>query len=196
MKVMVLVESLHKLQKIFWQELTDILNDQSVQVRISWPQNGSPDWDISEDVIFIQVTEDNGEDITRYMDNRLEDKKEDLLLRQAMTRVIKLTLTAYGPRSHSLLSCIRHRLMQGRYSLQKQKLFVIPEPSTLKFVPELFQTRWWGRSDLTIKFNSLIMFDTDINAIKEVNVTLRPINDKLNIKKHKKRLAFSPVKSD
>ncbi len=74
--------------------------------------------------------------------------------------------------------------MQGRYSLQKQKLFVIPEPSTLKFVPELFQTRWWGRSDLTIKFNSLIVFDTDINAIKEVDVTLRPINDKLNIKKH------------
>ncbi len=75
LKVMVLVESLHELQKIFWQELTDILNDQSVQVRISWPQNGSPDWGISEDVIFIQVTEDNGEDITRYMDNRWEDKK-------------------------------------------------------------------------------------------------------------------------
>lgn len=180
---MVLVESLYELQKIFWQELTDVLNDPSVQVRISWPQNGSPDWTISEDVIFIQVSEDNGEDITRYMDSRWEDKEEDLLLRQTMTRVIKLTLTAYGPRSHSLLSYIRHRLMQGRYSLQKQKLFVIPEPSTLQFVPELFQTRWWGRSDLTMRFNSLIVFDTDVNAIKEVDVTLKPTNDKLNIQK-------------
>ena len=47
------------------------------------------------------------------------------------------------------------------------KMFLISEP-----VPELFQGRWWPRADMDVKFNNLVTFDTDINAVKEVNASI------------------------
>lgn len=180
---MALVESLHELQKLFWRELTQLVNDPSVQLRLSWPKNGAPDWKITDDVIFIQVTEEAGEDITQPIDSAWEDKQDDLVVRDAMTRVIKLTLTAYGERAYSLLAMIRHRLTKGRRELRKKKLFLIPAPSTIQAVPELFQGRWWPRSDLALRYNSLMVFETDVNTIKEINIDVKPTNDKIKVKK-------------
>ena len=180
---MALAESLYELQKLFWQELTQVVGDPTVQIRLSCPKNGAPDWKITDNVIFIQVTEEDGEDITQPIDSAWANKQDDLVVRDAMTRVVKLALTAYGDRAYSLLASIRYRLTKGRSGLRKKKLFLIPAPSTIQSVPELFQGRWWPRSDLFLRFNSLMVFETDVNTIKEINIALKPTEDKIKVKK-------------
>ena len=182
-KVMALVDNLYELQKLFWRELAQVVNDPTVQIRLSWPKNGAPDWKITDNVIFIQVTEESGEDITQPIDSAWADKQDDLVLRDAMTRVVKLALTAYGDRAYSLLAAIRYRLTKGSNRLRKKKLFLIPAPSSIQSVPELFQGRWWPRSDLFLRFNSLIVFETDIKTIKEINIDVKPTEDKIKVKK-------------
>lgn len=165
-------KSLKDLQGLFWAVLTKIVNNDEVQIRRSWQTEGAPDWRITDNVLFIQVHEEAGDDITQLFDRYLEEKEEDFVEHAAFTRVIRLNIIGYGDAAYFYMQKIRHGLYSGVKELRKEKIYLIPEPDSIQSVPELFQGRWWPRADMDIKFNNLVTFETDVNAVKEVNVSV------------------------
>lgn len=168
--------SLSECEDVFWAELMSVLGyDVSAArpgVRHSWPTEGQPDWKIDEDVLFLQVLDDAGDDITQPLDDEWVDAGEDLTLVQGQTRVLKLNLIAYGPNSYDHLVTIRHAFMHGRENFAKNNIYIVPSSDTPQRAPELFQGRWWERADLSLRFNNLLSFTTSVNAIKEVDVNV------------------------
>lgn len=163
------LESMEQLLDIFWQVVTDIVPE-TVSVRKSW--HNSPDWGFDQDAIFLRVEEVSNEDISQPFDSEWEDSGEDLLLSQGTTRVIRLSATGYGPGVYKYICLLRTRLLQGVSALRGAKIYAIYEPDTVVYAPELFQGRWWPRTDLSVRFNVLTVYDSDVNAIKEVNIAV------------------------
>lgn len=161
------LESMEELLDIFWQVVTENVPE-TVSVRKSWKH--SPDWGFDQDVIFLKVEEMAGEDITQPFDDIWEDKGEDLLLTQGTTRVIRLSAVAYGPGVYNHICRLRTALLRGVYALRRLKIYSIPETDAVVYAPEEFQSRWWLRTDFSIRFNVLTIYDTDVKVIKQVNV--------------------------
>ncbi len=173
---MALVKSIAELEAIFWAELMDILgHDTSVTpppVRRSWPTDGAPDWRITDNVVFMQLSE-AGDAYMQDVDSVLEEAGRDLVLRRASTRTLQLKLIAYGPACYESLLDVRMALVGGRPKLRKQKIYPVGGADSVQYVPELFQGRWWKRADLSMTFNCLMVFSTSVNAIEQVDVTIK-----------------------
>ena len=174
--VKALVKNIAEFESLMWAELMSILGynlkQTPPQVRRSWPMDGALDWKITDDVIFMQVTE-AAEDIMQPIDERWQSEGRDFLRESASTRTIQLRLNSYGPACYESLLKLRLELLLGRPKLKKQKIYIIPGKDSIQYAPELFQGRWWKRADLTLYFNVLISVESIVKAIEEVNVTIK-----------------------
>ena len=173
---MALVKSMAELEALFWAELMDVLGyDTSATpppVRRSWPTDGAPDWRITDNVVFMQFSE-VGDGYMQAIDSVLEEEGRDFVLRRASTRTLQLKLIAYGPSCYESLLAVRMALAGGRPKLRKQKIYPVSGADSVQYVPELFQGRWWKRADLSMTFNCLMVFSTSVNAIEQVDVTIK-----------------------
>lgn len=181
-----MVKTLKELETLIWQELMDIVGagKGAPPVRKSWPQSGSPDWKIIDDVIFMQLAETDDE-IATPLDYDFTADGDDLILKQGTTRVFNLRLNAYGPKSYENLLRIRIEMLRGRKNLRKQQIYPVPKRTPVIRAPELFQGRWWERADMTLKFNVLMVFETTVGTIEKVNVEVganRPGGSEIVIK--------------
>lgn len=170
-----LVKSIAEAESLIWAELMDILGYSAdivpPPVRRSWPVDGAPDWKITDDVVFMQLTEAEDE-YMRTVDTVLESTGEDFQQSSAVTRVLSLSLNAYGPSCYENLLNVKMAVTPGRKNFKKNKIYLVPGVDAVRYAPELFQGRWWKRCDLTLKFNCLMVFETAVNAIKEVDITI------------------------
>ncbi len=173
---MALVKNMAELEALFWAELMDILGyDTSVTpppVRRSWPTDGAPDWRITDNCVFMQFSE-AGDGYMQDIDSVLEEAGRDFVLHRASTRTLQLKLIAYGPSCYESLLAVRMALAGGRSGLRKQKIYPVGGADSVQYVPELFQGRWWKRADLSMTFNCLMVFSTSVNAIEQVDVTIK-----------------------
>lgn len=174
--VMELVKNIAEFESLMWAELMDILGHDAKTipppVRRSWPTDGGPDWKLTDNVVFMQCTE-AAEDIMQPIDERWQSEGRDFLRESASTRTIQLRLNAYGPACYESLLKLRIELLRGRPKLKKQKIYIVPGKDSIQYAPELFQGRWWKRADLTLYFNVLISVESIVQAIEEVNVTIK-----------------------
>lgn len=174
--VTVLVKNIAEFESLMWAELMDILGYDAKTipppVRRSWPIDGAPDWLITDNVVFMQVTEDS-EDIMQPLDERWQAAGRDFVRESATTRTIQLHLNAYGSACYESLLKLRLELLRGRPKLKKQKIYIIPGKDSIQYAPELFQGRWWKRADLKLKFNVLMSFTDTVGTIEEVDVTVK-----------------------
>ena len=134
--------------------------------------DGAPDWKIKEDVLFFQLSEEGGADIMQMVDSVLVENEDDFTMHQGQTRVLKLSMIAYGSNSYKNLRKIRLSLLNGNQNIRNKKIYIIPSSDVPIYAPELFQSQWWPRTDLTLRFNSLIETDYKVNPIETVGVTL------------------------
>ncbi len=153
-------------------------------VRVSWPTGGAPAWKVTDDVCFIKVSEEDD----KY--NRLRESKyeniigdtENIASETWYTRVIGLSLVIYGPNSWSNAMLIRDSIFKYEYqtTLRDSNLHLIPDIMSPVRFPELFQTQWWERVDLAMKFNELVIREDTAPFIKSVDVI---INTDLGVQK-------------
>lgn len=164
------------LEKTFYAALNAICAGDSEgvpDIRISWPTDGAPSWKIDDNVIFLSVVDEGNADIAQMVDSVFEDAGDGYLLTQGITRVLKVTMVAYGPKSYYFLSKIRLALLNGCDTLRNANIFLVPSADSPQRAPELFQGRWWERCDLALRFNSLAEFTQNVNAIKEADITVK-----------------------
>lgn len=142
-------------------------------VRISYPENGSPDWDIDEDVIFLWVDDVSGDDTTQPVHEEYTPEGDALMRRHWQNRVLRLSLTAYGPDAYDNLLVLRHRILDGIDVLRRADLLAVPSAEMPRYAPELFNARWWPRADLAIDFNHTTAWDEPVDPIEHVPVTVK-----------------------
>lgn len=143
--------------------------EEAPPVRRSWAINGAPEWNIAEDVVFMQLSEAE-DDINRPLDDEWLEHGEDFIRRTGITRVFSLKLNAYGPNCYDNLLRTRMAFLAGRKELKENKVFLVPERAAIVRAPELFQGRWWDRADTELKLNALFVSSNEVRSIESVNV--------------------------
>jgi hypothetical protein len=147
-------------------------------VRVSWPTSGAPGWDVTDNVLFLKVFEDD-DPINLQKDVQLTETGSPAILNEAVgyTRVIRLALIAYGPNSWSNIQLIRRKLFKQVYReyLAVYNLFMIPDIATPTRFPELFSGKWYERIDTSIRFNEKVINNETIPYIESVDVTVEDV---------------------
>jgi len=152
----------------------DYSNAAYAAVRVAWPIYGAPAWKVSEDVVFIHVTEED-EPINRqrevvYTDSGLYTLDEEI----SYTRVLSLNLIFYGPTSFHNAQLVRDSVFRETYRrvLSQNKIFLIPDIVAPRRAPEPFQSQWWERTDLDLSFNEKIKKTDEISIIEIADIII------------------------
>lgn len=131
------------------------------KVRIAWPTNGAPSWQINEDVTFLRITPQDDklarEQNIIYTEN--EQNKALLNKQTGYTRVHKINWTLYGPNSYDNADLIRHLIFDFEYmkKFKKKNLFLITDVPMPVRLPELYNGQWWERTDFSATFNEAVI---------------------------------------
>lgn len=146
------------------------------KVRVSWQTYGAPAWKITDDVAFIQTSEED-EPINRQ---REVDYTESLLGPEPLdeevsyTRVLNLAIIFYGPNSFHNAQVVRDGIFREVYRrpLSQNNIYLIPDVAAPRRVPEQFQSQWWERVDLELRFNEKIVKSKDIGIIEIADIVV------------------------
>lgn len=171
--------TIDELDEIFWREIMTVLGfdpdadyENFSPVRSSWPKSGAPAWNIDDNVLFVKIFDESGQDITQPIDTQLQNAERDINVINGQTRVLRVSLIAYGPDSYGHLLTVRRYFATSKSTvLRANKIYIIPDTNTPQRAPELRNAQWWERSDLTLRFNNLMTFDETVNAVESVDVT-------------------------
>ena len=160
----------HSFVKVVQEVLKIDMSDRNnySKVRVTWPVNGSPDWGIDEDVCFIRVTPVDSE-YARQMDVLYSDTLEETMLKKEMayTRVHNINFCFYGPNSYNNADKVRYSLMRNDIikKLNKINLHSITDIPMPVRIPELFNGRWWDRTDFNANYNELVVRRNEENRL-------------------------------
>lgn len=155
-------------------EVLGLADDSTTEsrVRISWPTSGAPEWLITDNVAFIQVTTADGM-YNRQKDVQYQNNNATSLTRKEIyTRIINVTWIMYGPNSFEDIDVLRNGINKNE-TLITNNLFVVLDRPAPNRMPELFNGQWWERSDLTLQFYEQITRDYTTPTIASANVEVK-----------------------
>lgn len=139
------------------------------KVRISWPTGGSPGWKITEDVLFIRVVATNNAYSKQRDTEYTPSSDSEINEITSYTLPLQVSWIVYGPNSFDNIETIRNGLFKA--SIPNIKL-VIDVPVPLR-CPELFNGRWWERSDLSVMFYETVHRQGTIPTLQGVNIQIK-----------------------
>jgi len=155
---------------------TATVNDPMVwsKVRIGWQPEGQPGPSFDDDTVFVRCSIDDTEyahmhDVT----GSASDDGTKSIQTDVFTRSWKTYWTFYGPNSTDLARALHSILVTIQFVadfLADRNLYVNPEITLPSRSPELFQGRWWERSDLEARFNEQVTETFIVGTVKTVEV--------------------------
>jgi hypothetical protein len=131
-------------------------------VRRVWPKYGAPGWTQEDNVIFFRLAEEDAP-INRPLDALAETTEDEAAITTGQMRLWRLDVIAYGPNGYDNLVRIRRNLFgqaASRY-LKKSGLFIVPDIPAPRRAPELFNSDWWERADMPVRFNERVIYDEE-----------------------------------
>lgn len=148
------------------------------KVRVAWPIEGMPAFAIDEDVSILRCVEvDNSYNRKRFVVDTNFDNT-NLTQTTYYTRVMEIFWIFYGPNSFDHAQSLRDALFYQQYHdfLAASQVYLMPDVSAPRRLPELFQGRWWERVDFNAHFYELISRDIKVPWIAEVPITVKEEN--------------------
>jgi len=147
-------------------------------VRLGWPQNGQPAWDINSNYVFIRAVEQDA-DYGRVYDglnfaNPSDQTGESILQQYSYNRVWQIIYVFYGNGSALNAQFVRDGMILDwvKASLAISGLYVHPAMARPRRTRELFENRWWERFDLRIDFNEVVTNSIVLPSIGDVEIKL------------------------
>ncbi len=140
-------------------------------VRVSWPVDGQPAWQITENVCLVRCTpQDNA--FSRSRDEVLSTGTPSIPVAMGFTQTWDVHLTLYGPASadHGRLILSAFSLDWVKNLLFAANLYPLPWPARPVYAPELFQGQWWKRADITLEMNEQVTETTTVQQAASVDV--------------------------
>lgn len=147
-----------------------------IPVRISWPQDGMPGFDITENVIFIRVGEQD-QDVNRQVNVITAPIAHDTNNMSEVigrTRVLNVTWICYGPLAYDNATRIFNSLPLPVFhnTLSPGKIFLVPVAESPVRRPELYNGQWWNRADFQAQFNNKVESGSTIPYIQSADVKI------------------------
>lgn len=143
----------------------------STMVRTTYNTVGQLAFGISDNVVIMSLSEANDSygNYRQYVSRQVADKN---YRDHVGTRVWDVRITAYGPDSHENLDRIRSGVLtlQSSRILTPKDVYIVPTTPNIQRSPELFGGQWYERSDMTLRYNELYVFEEDVGRIDEVNI--------------------------
>lgn len=145
-------------------------------VRISWPEEGMPAFQITDDVAFIQLLEaDDQYNRKREVEDTWTQIDPDNFERTiGYTRAWQVNVILYGPDSYQNSQEIRDKIFypEHKLTLNQNYLYMIPDIVAPRRIPEYFQGRWWKRVDMSMLFYESVVRSTSVPAISSIDVAI------------------------
>jgi hypothetical protein len=143
-------------------------------VRMTYPPEGAPGWQRTEDVMFISVLPEENDDIGKYREFEYSKLGDDLNEAMSSTRVLGVHFVVYGPNSYEnsrrVFDCMFRDSYRIRFS--EENLYLVPGGESPTRAPEKFQAQWWERTDFSIRFNEKIVENETISTIESAEIDL------------------------
>lgn len=142
-------------------------------IRLTYPQDGQPNWAINEDIVFIRLFEKEDE-YAKQLDSIYESERATVIKKSARTRVWEVQYVVYGPSANTNINKLKDGVFRQdvKRLLSGNGVFLIPDLSPCRRVPELFAGQWWNRWDLSLSFNELYSLpDEDVGRIESVSIS-------------------------
>ena len=143
-------------------------------VRVAWPKEGAPAWKIDEDVVFLQVFETDDQ-INRQREIK-NDAIDGQILNQEMsfTQVVTVNWIFYGPNSYDNSRKVKNQVFYQNFHdfLAKNGLYIVPDMSAPRRMPDAFSGQWWERVDLSMRFNELVIVNSNVGIASGASIVL------------------------
>ena len=158
------------------------------KIRRTWPKAGQPTFDSVTDMTFYRILfEDDEYNRQREMKfeavyNGSTEDNQNITQIMQMTNVNRIYWTIYGPNSMDNAWRIWNQLyyQSTKNILAARNIYLVPDIAAPRRVPEPFQSLWWERHDLEVKFNSLIVINSLIPTILTAPVGVTADSDTIN----------------
>ncbi len=128
------------------------------QVRQSWPSNGAPGYGQSDNVSFIRCIEvdDWYNKVPDYGVTANDDVSATLNIEK--TRVWRVSWELRGPASYERATLLKTAMQLELIgdTLAPFNLFLVPSIGNPQRLPELYEGKWWERSDIHMHFNEQV----------------------------------------
>ncbi|MDQ7094212.1 hypothetical protein REC12_11490 [Desulfosporosinus sp. PR] len=141
------------------------------KVRVSWQKDGTPGWAITDDIAFLRISTLN-DPYTQQRDTVYTggNSGESNVI-TSYTRVHSIQWIIYGPNSYENANLLRNGLFKSDLSLNN--LFLVLDVPVPIRSPELFNGRWWERSDFSVRFNEKAILQGTVPVIQGVNIQIK-----------------------
>ncbi|KKQ88298.1 MAG: hypothetical protein UT13_C0002G0007 [Candidatus Pacebacteria bacterium GW2011_GWF2_38_9] len=179
-----IVNTKDQLENIFWSITTKILGfnpENSLhqdKVRISWPTDGQPAFEIGKDYAYLKVVEvDSPINRLRNVTFTQQDVN-NATQKSEYTRVIQVMWTFYGPSSYDRADLVKHSIFLDEYKslFNANNLYLITDVASPMRIPEQFQGQWWERCDFTASFNEYVKRENTVPYIQSADITIKTDN--------------------
>ena len=165
-----------ELKELFWGEVAvitaDIIKKPNKFIRWRYPEGGAPDWKISDDIIFLYLTEAD-DDYAKQRNSTYRSEDDTVYRDTSRTSVWDLQVTSYGHNAYVLVNLLKDGFFYEpvRRNLAQKDVFIVPNLPTCMQAPELFAGKWWDRWDITLRFNELYrLTPEDVGRIENVRL--------------------------
>lgn len=146
------------------------------KVRIAWPTEGAPGWEINEDIVFLRITpvDDRMARQQNIIYNPDKDDKAYAKKQTGYTRVHKINWTLYGPNSYDNADIIRHLIFDYEYmkKFKIKNLFLITDVPMPTRLPEYYNGQWWERTDFSATFNEAVIRENKVPYITGTDIRI------------------------
>ena len=170
----------NQFEDLFYQFTVAAINmSPAADVRISWPTEGAPAFDIDDDVAYLQCSEvDDNYNISKEMRYTGVASPDSLTESFYYVRVMEVHWVFYGPNAYDRASTVRESLYRDsdREILSDSNVYPIPSDASPRRLPENFQGRWWTRYDLVCRFNEQIKKEKEVGFVQSVDVVIEQEN--------------------
>ena len=175
MAYLTLTEFEDLMQSVFCSILGWESDELKNNVRISWPEEGQPTWEISDDLIFLRCYEINDSiNKEREHTDEYQVSPDEFARDTKYSVVMAVDVILYGPNSFENARNIRDGIFSEdiKLILKQNDIYLKPKEDqiTPKRADEYFEGRWWRRTDIGFRFNEKMVVSTTIPAIDSVNI--------------------------
>lgn len=145
-------------------------------VRLAYQAPGAPDWKIDEDAIFIYIStpDDKYSNLKEQSYSLIPGDELNINRQISYTRVIEVKWTIYGPHSFEYAENIKNSLYKNQIKEYYSSfgLHLITDVAQPRRFPELFNGKWWQRSDLNARFNELVVISGEVPVLDNNSILL------------------------
>lgn len=153
----------------------NMINEPSKYIRDAMQVNGIPDWNITDDIIFLNLAELN-DDYARQRDSVYTTSGGSARRETVRTRVWGLSVAVYGRSAYDIVNRLRDGFFYADIQrlLENNDVAIIPDLSAPVQATEQYAGKWWNRWNIDFRFNELYRLPAEnVGSINSVSLSIR-----------------------